>query len=237
MKNLILFLSAIVLFIGCSNAQLYQNVDSKAFSELIAAGKGIVLDVRTPQEYSRGHIDGSTLISTNDPKFVDKVRLLQKDKPLYIYCLTGSRSRAVANYLSQNGYSKVYNLQRGIIEWNQMGYPISQSNMVAQSTSKVYSKTEFQNIVAKNSLVLVDFHAPWCAPCKKMAPDIEKLKQTYAGKATIKKVDVEVNKELQTAYGVQSIPGLVLFKNGQEIWRHTGGLNYNQLSDIILKNL
>lgn len=237
MKNWFLALGVSLSILGCANGQLYQNVDAGTFNNFVKSSNGIVLDVRTQQEYSRGHIEGSTLISTADPKFVDKVKLLQKDKPLYIYCLTGSRSRAVANYLSQNGYSKVYNLTRGIVEWHQMGLPLVQSNVVAASTNKTYSTNEFQNLLTQNNVVLVDFHAPWCAPCKKMAPDIEKLKQAYKGKAKVEKIDIEVNKELQKNYGVSSIPGLILFKNGKEVWRHTGLISLKELQTLMNKHI
>ena len=86
MYKIFLFLSIVFLTFSCSNAQETQDVDSKTFSDLIKSGEGIILDVRTSQEYSRGHIENSTLISTNDRKFVEKVSLLQKDKPLYVYC-------------------------------------------------------------------------------------------------------------------------------------------------------
>lgn len=236
MKNYFLLIGISLIMHSCANGQLYQNVNSETFRAKINNVEGILLDVRTQQEYTRAHIEGSTLISTSDPKFVDKVMLLQKNKPIYIYCLTGSRSRAVANYLSQNGYTKVYNLQRGIVEWNQLGYPLTQSNEVVASSSKVYNSAEFQQLLS-NNLVLVDFHAPWCAPCKKMAPDIDKLKRNFKGKAKVEKIDIEVNKNIQQQYQVTSIPGLVLFKNGKEIWRHTGVLSYNELSAVMNKHL
>ncbi len=87
-KVLFLFI-ATIFTISCANTQEIDNVDSKSFSDLIKSAEGVILDVRTPQEYSRGHIENSTLISTNDPKFVKKISLLQKNKLIYIYCLTG----------------------------------------------------------------------------------------------------------------------------------------------------
>lgn len=214
-------------------AQNVNHVNSKTFSELIKQGDGIVLDVRTSQEYSRGHIDNSTLISTNDPKFVEKVSLLQKNKPIYIYCLTGSRSNAVARYLSQNGYTQIYNLQRGVMEWQQYGYALVTSSNPVANTSKVYDQTEFNQLIFSSDLVLIDFHAPWCAPCKKMAPIVEQLQADYSGKAVIEKIDVQSNKALQQTFNVESIPGFVLLKNGKEVWRHTGTLEYAEISTVL----
>lgn len=231
----ILFLTFLAM--SCSRSQETLHIDSKTFSTLIAKGDGIVLDVRTPHEYSRGHIENSTLISTSDPKFVDKVSLLQKEKPIYIYCLTGSRSRAVANYLTGNGYTKIYNLSRGLMEWQQYGFPLQQSGYAVASQSKSYNQSEFSTILASNKLVLIDFHATWCAPCKKMAPVIEEVEKKYLGKALVEKVDVEANKILQTAYNIESIPGLVLFKNGEEVWKYTGLISFSDLSEVIDQHL
>ena len=227
------FFTIAIFTISCANAQETRNVDSKAFSVLIKSGDGIILDVRTPQEYSRGHIESSTLISTNDPKFVEKVSLLQKGKPIYVYCLSGSRSQAVANYLSKNGFNKVYNLQRGLMEWQRNGYSLTQSKNPVASNSKTYNTSEFNNLLNSKDLVLIDFHATWCAPCKKMAPIIEKLQNDYIGKATIEKIDIVTNKTLKNTYNVESIPGLILFKNGKEVWKHTGLISYVDLNKVI----
>lgn len=230
-----LFLLSVLAFslLFAVSAQGLKNIDSKVFSSLISSNEGIILDVRTPQEYTRGHIENSTLISTNDPKFLEKVSLLQKDKPIYVYCLSGSRSYAVANYLSKNGYSSVYNLSRGLLEWQGNGYPLTKNSNTMANNTKTYTNSEFNSLINSKNLVLIDFHAPWCAPCKKMAPIIDEIKNDYFGKAAVKKVDIQENKLLQSSYKIESIPGIVLFKNGKEVWRHTGLISYAELSTVI----
>ncbi len=237
MKKIILLIASISFIVINASSQQYNNVTAPEFSELIKSGNGIILDVRTPGEFSRGHIENATLISTNDREFAQKISLLQKDKEIYVYCLTGSRSRAVASYLVKNGFTKVYNLNYGIADWQRNGYKtIAGENPVA-SNSKTYNETEFKNILTKNSLVLADFHAVWCAPCKKMSPVIEKINTQYANKLTVEKIDIESNKLLQTNYNVQAVPGLVLFKNGKEVWRYTGYISYEELSKIVNKHI
>jgi thioredoxin len=237
MNKVFLFFTMGIFTLSCANAQEIKNVDSKEFSEIIKSGDGIILDVRTPQEYSQGHIKNSTLISTNDRDFVEKANLLQKDKPIYVYCLTGSRSRSAANYLSKNGFSKVYNLSRGIMEWQQYGYPVTKSTNQIASHSKTYNQAEFDKILNSKNVVLIDFQAPWCAPCKQMTPIIEKLQKDYTGKATIEKIDIVANKTIKDNYNIASIPGLILFKNGKEVWKHTGLISYVDLSKVINKYL
>lgn len=232
-----LFLAIAIFTLSCADAQETQHVDSKKFSSLIKSGNGIILDVRTAQEYSQGHIENSTLISTSDRKFVEKVSLLQKGKPIYVYCLTGSRSRAVANYLGRNGFAKVYNLSRGIMEWQQYGYALTKSNKPIANSNKTYNQAEFNALLKAKNIVLIDFHATWCAPCKQMAPIIEKLQKNYTEKASIKKIDITANKTIKDYYNIASIPGFILFKNGKEIWKHTGLISYDDLSKVINQHL
>lgn len=218
-------------------AQTLENVDAIKFQDLIKSGEGVVLDVRTSQEYSRGHIEGSTLISVSDREFVNKIGLLQKDKPVYLYCLTGSRSNAAARYMAKMGFSELYNLQRGILDWNRNGFPTVQSSGAVASKSIKYSEQSFQQLVNSEKIVLIDFHAPWCAPCKNMSPIIEKLAKEFKGMVKVEKVDVESNKNITAIYKVQSIPGFILFKEGKKVWSHKGMISHDELSKIIQQHL
>lgn len=74
---------------------------------------------------------------------------------------------------------------------------------------------EFDQLLADEKYVLVDFWATWCAPCRMIAPVIEQLAEKYEGKVTVAKVDVDENQELSIRYGIQSIPTVVLYKDGK----------------------
>ena len=80
----------------------------------------------------------------------------------------------------------------------------------------------FDYDVLNKDLVLVDFHATWCQPCKQMAPILEELARKVYGEVGIVKVDVDENKYLSERYDIRSIPTMVLFKKGMEIARRTG---------------
>jgi thioredoxin 1 len=218
-------------------AQMIQNVDAIKFKELITTEDAILLDVRTPQEYSRGHIQGSTSINISDPEFASKISLLQKDKTILIYCMSGGRSSAAANYMVKMGFPKIYNLQQGIMDWSQQGYALEQSGQVVASTSTTYTEQSFDKLLKENKLVLVDFYAVWCAPCKAMSPVIDKLSTDFKGKARVEKVDVEANKPITIVYQVQSVPGFVLFKAGKKVWSHNGTISYDDLTVVIKKYL
>jgi len=237
MKPVILTLFLLVSVLSSVNAQVPQHVDAVKFKEQIAKGDAILLDVRTPQEYSRGHIAGSTAINIADAAFVSKINLLQKDKTILIYCLTGSRSYAAANYMSKNGFKKIVNLQQGIMDWSQRGYALEQSSQAVASNATTYTGQSFGKLLKDNKVVLVDFHAVWCAPCKEMSPVIDKVSANFKGKARVEKVDVEANKEITAAYQVQSVPGFLIFKDGKKVWSHNGTISYDELTLALKKFL
>lgn len=237
MKKIILSFLLLTAFVFEMKAQTFQNVDAIRFKQLIATEDAILVDVRTPDEFSRGHIQGSTAINIADPGFVSKIGLLQKDKTILIYCLTGSRSYAAANYMSRMGFKKMYNLQQGIMDWSRQGYALEQSSQVIAGAGTTYTAQTFDKLLKDNKLVLVDFHAVWCAPCKAMNPVIDKVSANFKGKAKVEKVDVEVNKAITTAYGVQSVPGFVLFQAGKKVWSHNGVISYDDLAVVIKKYL
>jgi thioredoxin 1 len=97
-------------------------------------------------------------------------------------------------------------------------------------------RKSFNEIVNSNHLVLVDFSAEWCGPCKMMKPILQEVKSSVGDAVTIVKIDVDKNNQIATEYQVTGVPTLVLFKDGKQVWRQSGVVQPAALSDLIAKN-
>jgi thioredoxin 1 len=91
----------------------------------------------------------------------------------------------------------------------------------------------FNDIINGNQLTLVDFFATWCGPCKQMHPVLEQLKASEGENLRIIKLDVDKNEALASAYRIQSVPTLMLFRNGELLWRQSGAMSLADLKAIL----
>lgn len=94
----------------------------------------------------------------------------------------------------------------------------------------------FKNIVASAPIVLVDYFADWCGPCKMLAPILGEVKQELGDAIKIIKIDVDKNQELAAMQQVQGVPTLVLYKDGQKVWRQSGVIPKHELIKLIQSN-
>ena len=88
----------------------------------------------------------------------------------------------------------------------------------------------FEDLITSNIPVLVDFFAEWCGPCKAMKPILKGIK---GEKVRIVKVDVDKHKEIAAYYQIQSVPTLMIFKDGKQLWRQSGVMRANDLNTIL----
>ena len=97
--------------------------------------------------------------------------------------------------------------------------------------------SKFTELIKGETPVLVDFYATWCGPCKTMSPILEDVKSQLKGKAKVLKIDVDKNPQASAYYQVRSVPTLILFKKGLQLWRQSGVVQANQIIQIINQNV
>ncbi|MCB9032967.1 MAG: thioredoxin [Chitinophagales bacterium] len=230
MKIVNIFIALVFLTSACKSNN-NQNAESQSpiattinitdfDTKLHEATNAQLIDVRTPEEYNGGHIENAINYNWNGD-FKTQIENLDKDQPVFIYCLSGGRSGQAMNYLQSQGFKEVYNLQGGVMAWENAGKTLTQSTSNTEKENTL-STDDYQKLTTSSNLVLVDFFAPWCAPCKKLSPIVEELEQTMNGTFKLQKINYDDNKDLAKSNGVVAIPVLILYKAGKEVWRQNG---------------
>lgn len=94
----------------------------------------------------------------------------------------------------------------------------------------------FENLVIKSDMpVLIDFWAPWCAPCRALGPVIDEIAKEYDGKVRVYKMNVDENPATPAKFAIRAIPTLILFKNGETLEQVTGGIAKTAIADMLDK--
>lgn len=122
----IIILSGIMSFFSCNafvNKKEVIPISVEKVNEIMEKNKDyIILDVRTQQEYDSGYLKNSLLIPVDELE--ERINEVPKGKPIIVYCRSGNRSARAADILINNGFSPVYDMQGGILEWIEKGYPV-----------------------------------------------------------------------------------------------------------------
>jgi rhodanese-related sulfurtransferase len=125
-KKLIASFAAIVLLAGCSSTGSAStvNMNVSEFSQKITEPEVTILDVRTPEEFASGHIEGAINVDFNSGNFANEITRLNPSETYAIYCRSGSRSGQAASIMHKAGFHDVSNLNGGVIDWANAGLPL-----------------------------------------------------------------------------------------------------------------
>jgi len=93
--------------------------------------------------------------------------------------------------------------------------------------------SKFGDVLKSSTLVLVDFHATWCGPCKMLSPIISKVAEKTEGKVKVIKIDVDKNQAIASKLGIRGVPTLILYKNAEQVWRQSGVVQENEILGVI----
>jgi thioredoxin 1 len=235
MKSILISFLSILLTASAGLAQT-QLSTSDFQNKLNATKQAQLLDVRTPEEYNQGHLEKAENIDYRNTAFKEQIEKLDKNKPVFVYCLSGGRSAAAAKVLHEKGFTNVYEMQGGYLKWTSTGKLID-APKDASAANKGMSSATFKKLISSDQLVMVDFYAPWCAPCIKMLPTVHKLAEEYKAKAKIETIHYDQNKALAKDLGIDEIPAFLFYKKGKLILRKNGLMEEAEFRKLIEQNL
>jgi thioredoxin len=239
MKQILIAFFFLAAITSCesNNAQTSNTtslISPKEFQELLESQQNIqLIDVRTKEEFAEGHLSNAINIDYNGSDFATKIQLLDKQKTTLVYCLSGGRSNGAMKWMAEHGFQKVVNLKGGTLAWKANGLPLQgEKNTAWQGMTQA----EYQQIIAGDIPVLVDFKAKWCGPCKQLTPILNELQAAYAGKLKVVPIDIDEHKSLAKFMSVTSIPLLVYHKNGKVIMNQEGLIDKQSLISLLKLN-
>lgn len=227
----VLMVLSLVLGMSCKSQVSNHVLSAKIFQEQIQQHPSApIVDVRTPEEFSKGHLQNAVNINWNEQGFQSKTEKLDKTKPIFVYCLGGGRSTQAAQQMRSNGFKEVYELEGGMMQWRVANLP----ETTHQTSNKSgLTTTQWKTLIQSEKIVLVDFYADWCIPCQKMKPYLEEIEQTMKEKVKLIRINADENTQLCKELGIDGLPVLQIYKNNTLTWKNIGYIGKEE----VVKNL
>ena len=205
------------------------DVENHQMVKLLEDNPGVLLDIRTPEEVSKGFLKDASFINFYDESFLQKASWIKKNQPIYVYCHAGRRSSKAAEMLIELGFKEVYNLVGGYSKWVEDGYLVEKNlKNLKGPNSKSFSSQEIDDILQTNQNVVLVFKTPWCLPCKKLDAVLDSFSKNRPNWEVVK-INMDSNKDLAEIYEVKSVPTLLFFNDNKQLSSHVGFINLEDL--------
>ncbi len=225
---------AAVLVVFLARLALAEDLAPAQFKAELEKQQGLALDVRTQGEVARGKLAGASVIDFTGPKFEQKVALIARDRPVFVYCASGNRSGQAVTLMTKLGFTKLYNLGGGMRAWAAAGLPVESGGAAPAPSGEGLTPEAFDAQLKKEKRVLADFQTPWCTPCQKMSPIVDALAKSAKGVAVVK-VDLDQSEALAAREKIQGVPVFVLYVEGKERARLSGEQTRDALEALLKK--
>jgi thioredoxin len=229
-----LFLTA-TLLAGIAPIAAQIKLKAKDFKQTLEnTPNALLLDVRTQKEIDRSYLPNAVYLDFYDSSFVTMLDRLDTSRPIFVFCAIGVRSADAAAMLRQRGFKDVYDLKGGIINWKLAGLEVKKGKDFDPITGM--PKKEFEAMIDPGKVTFVDFYAPWCAPCKRMVPALDSMRTEMGDRVKIITINADDNLSLMKAYNFNTLPYIMVFKNGKRVETFSGEMTRKQMEKMIEKN-
>lgn len=230
MRNVLYSLLILGLLFSCGPKEGQQDLGATEFqTALTAESKAQILDVRTAGEFQNGHIEGAINADISTPLvFAQIASKLAKDNTVFVYCLSGARSASAAGVLKEMGFKSIVNLTGGMLAWQSANLPVTTGEAKSVGSGGLTEATFAEKIKGK-PMVIIDYNATWCGPCKQLSPILKEWVKAQNGKVELIEIDVDENQELAKSKKIEAIPYLEMYKNGVKTWSSVGLIGKEEL--------
>lgn len=216
---------------GISKKEFLTTV--AVFSKKIAEQKNPqILDARSADEFDQVHLKGALNVDPAVKGFEQIFDQLEKDLPVFIYSIQSGRSSGIGQLLKKQGFQEIYVLSSGIASWIGSGNEV----VVRKDHKSRVTPADFKGILASKELVLVDYGSNYCPPCKKVIPVLDSLTKTPGNKVKSFVLEIDANPEIIKEYQITTIPTVILYRNGRQVWKKTGVPSLAEINQAIALN-
>lgn len=233
-------LTALFLFASCQSSLKQRGLTPEAFNKKMKEGNAVVVDVRTPAEFGAGAISGAVNIDVEAADFDQNIEALDKSKTYLLYCQKGGRSDNAMQKMLNAGFKNVYGLNGGLNAWMTAGQSLGNSPQQTESKDSAVATTptqkpDFKTAIYGDKLVMVDFNATWCGPCRKMQPFVDIINEERSSEVWVYGIDTDENVQLAQEYQIMNLPTVMFIKKGSVLYRQEGYHDQQTLNELVTK--